>query len=307
MRRTLQWIVLLCVIAYALPYCAGQDENSPAQDVYSKGNTSPVRSKPPVAPMPAMPAQKPLNSTLDGDATDQAGRYPVPQIRVIMPPSTPTPWTLHERIGWGARVGLAIVGYLGVLIALRMLYQTRGQLNTVGVLARAAIEAANAAALHSRVLMDAERPWIRMTIERSREAANTLQIVATNRGRTPAEIVDCPDKISLVKDERMVNRDLWQELGRSDVLKSPILLMPQESTVLQRFGRADAKWVCKTEERLAAVRRCEETIYIFGRVIYRSIHNPEQRNTTDWCFRYVHGESISELVMDGPFGYNRHT
>ncbi len=227
---------------------------------------------------------------------------------MINPPSTPAPWTLHERIGWAANTGLALVGYLAVLLALRMLRQARGQLQLTETVAQSVMEAARAAERNARAVINAQRPWVRMSIERSRDSANTLQIVATNHGRTPAEIIDCPDKISRVKDAGQLKADLVSELATSSVLKSPILLLPGESAILQRFGRNDAKWVCKTDEALAAVRRCEESIFLFGRVVYRDIsfEDGQEQHSTDWCFRYVHGESISDLVMDGPFGYNRH-
>ena len=304
MRRGIRHLVLWSVATTGLPFACAQEPSPATAPLYTTGNTGRAGSKQLAAVKPTSPEPHRVDPGWEGPSGGEAA--PAPQIKLVLPPALPAVPTLRERIGWGANLGLVLVGYLGVLTGMRLLRQARGQLQAVEQLAQAAAQAAEAAAQHTHAAIDADRPWIKISVERSREAANTLQIVATNHGRSPAEIVDCPDKISVVKDEAAFQQDLWTEVGRSNVLKAPILLLPSESWVIQKFSRGDAKWVCQTEEKLAAVRRCEESIYIFGRVRYRSPHLRKEEHATDWCFRYIQGEGINDLVAGGPFDYNQH-
>lgn len=302
MRRTVLPILLLSAVACGVVQGRASSSDEAAPRLYTSGDTASEVRKP-VAPVASL-----AGGLERGQVREQEREaLPAAQIKVVVPPASPPIWALHERVGWAASLGLTLVGYLGVLAALRMLHLMRSEVHAVEQLAQAAADTARAATMQARAAVGAQRPWVRISVERTSEAPNTLQIVASNAGQTPAEIIDCPDRIRIVKMLAELHQDLWTEVGRSEVLKHPLLLMPGGSSIIQRFGRADAQWVCKTEERLAAVRHCEETIYLFGRVKYRAVPQDEEEHWTDWCFRYVHGEGVSELVMDGPFHYNRHT
>src|ERR1017187_4740478 len=235
--------------------------------------------------------------------------YPQAQIRVVEPPPQPAPWSRHDRILWAADLVLAILGYVGIVVAIGTLKTIKRQIESVETIAQAAVESASAATAIGREMMSAQRPWILMTVVRSQEMAESFNIMATNCGRTPAEIIDCPDRVNLVLNEQQLPKNRGNAIKGFGVLSVPIMLLPGESTVIQRFGRDDLKWVCKTDESLRKVERKEETVFIYGSVMYRepAISDMERTHKTDWCCKYIHGETTSNLVIDGPPEYNKHT
>jgi len=69
------------------------------------------------------------------------------------------------------------------------------------------------------------------------------------------------------------------------------------------------KWICKTDESLRRIELWQDTIFLYGRLVYRSLMAPDQAPThqVNWCCKYVHGEAASSLVMGGPPEYNKHS
>ncbi len=240
----------------------------------------------------------------DGSSTN-----PQPHISISVPNPTPAPWSLHERIAWGANLALAIIGYVGIFMAIRALKRIETQSMCLEVLAQTAIESSSTVKLAVQDLLSTRRPWVLMSVERSPETKNSFSIVATNRGNAPAQITSCPDNVVLIKGESCLPRESESAKEGSGVLAVPIMLLPGESTVIQRFGRGDVKWVCKTEESLRHVERFEETIFIYGTVFYGNpaTSDTKQSHLTDWCCKYIHGDCASEIVMGGPFGSRRQT
>jgi hypothetical protein len=174
---------------------------------------------------------------------------------------------------------------------------------------KAALEGANATSLYAQAHINAERPWVLISIEPSREQKNHFKVMATNRGRTPAKLFASSDRIGLAVDETYLPKTPEYASKESSALPAPIILLPGESTIIQPFGREDVKWVCKTAESLRRVELWQDRIFIYGKVIYRDLISPDGTNTheSDWCCRYIHGENSSDLVIAGPPGYNKHT
>jgi hypothetical protein len=309
MLKSLARLTVMCVLVHAsMPGYAqtGTGTIASRNDSHhdpnlNGGGTSTTRSG-----VSEQDADKSLhNSAIEGDSA----KYPQPHIRFVDLPAMPSTWPLHERIAWAANLVLVLCGYAGIIIAVRVLAAIRRQTISIESIAQAAMDSANAALMNARVLVDAQRPWILMRVERSREIPNSFEISAMNQGATPAEIVDCPDRVSLVGGDMHLPIKIADAIEQRKVIEFPIMLLPGESSVLQRFGRGDVSWVCKTEESIVRVSMAEETIFVYGTVIYRGLNMPAGNETykTHWCFRYVHGETTSDLVMGGPFEYNRHT
>jgi hypothetical protein len=89
----------------------------------------------------------------------------------------------------------------------------------------------------------------------------------------------------------------------------PIILLQGESTGLKSFSRADARELCESDEQFARIENWEEKIFLYGRVIYKDLVAPPDRqcHQTDWCSWYIHGRQRSGLVIGGPGPYNAHT
>jgi hypothetical protein len=263
-----------------------------------------------------LPATSSLPATLDLTA-DQSGigsnenpatheDHPQPRITIANPPPAPLAWPLRDRISWGANLLLAFVGYAGILLALGTLRKIERQTRSGEMMAQAAVESANAALLHAQAILDAERPWILISVEPSLQGRNSFKIVATNRGRSPAEIIASADRIGIAAEERNLPKS--PEFAKEKPLSVPVVLLPGESTVVQPFGRDDVKWVCKTEDAIRRVETWQDNIFLYGRLVYRSLLSPRPAKVhqTDWCCRYIHGEITSNLVIGGPTEYNKH-
>jgi len=305
------FVLLVAILLFtALPgSLAGQEAKSAEAGHQSAGGST----RGGVSAPPATPS---LPATLDATA-DQSGMgssetpatgegHPQPRITIANPPPMPVTWPLRDRISWGANLLLAFVGYAGIMLALGTLRKIERQTRSGEMMAQAAMESANAALLHAQAILDAERPWILISVEPSPQGRNSFKIVATNRGRSPAEIIASADRIGIAAEERNLPKS--PEFAKEKPLNAPVVLLPGESTVVQPFGRDDVKWVCKTEDAIRRVETWQDNIFLYGRLVYRSLLSPRpaKDHQTDWCCRYIHGETTSNLVIGGPAEYNKH-
>jgi hypothetical protein len=251
----------------------------------------------------------------DGEPCDQ---QPL-RVRVVNPPA-PAPaapvWTWQEKIAWGANIVLALLGYAGIMMAVSTLRkierQTRAAESAAEALqssAQAAVASAKAALLNAQAVIDAERPWILIAVEPTLSVENSFTVTATNRGRSPARIVSTFERIKIAADEAHLPLppDFEEQEPRGPIV--PIILLPGESKGLRGFARNDARTICESDEAFHRVETWEERIYLYGKVLYRDLISPadKQDHETDWCCWYIHGRQNSGLVMAGPPEYNRHT
>ncbi|HEU5350748.1 MAG TPA: hypothetical protein VFU55_04070 [Terracidiphilus sp.] len=232
-----------------------------------------------------------------------------PQPIVVTSPETPpAPWTWHDRVLWGAYLVLAVVGYVGILLALRALKRIERHVEVGAATAQAALDASDAVLAQSQAIQQAERPWILVTIEPFLTMENSFKVMATNKGKTPARIVGTVDLVGVAPDETHLPETPVFENEEPGTLLEPVILLPGESLGIRRFSRSEVKQVCKTREELERIELWEDKIFIFGRVSYRDmLEVPDKKlYQTDWCCRYIHGEKDSALVVSGPPKYNKH-
>lgn len=335
MMRTIARVALATALVLAAMHSSAQDQpassagtqeptqepatQAPARVPSSQTPTTAVEGRRPVQAV--RPASRPYgvgnfsngantaspNAQFPGGGTAE----PQPHISVVSPPvvvAQAPVWSRHERILWGAEVVLAILGYVGIVVAVGTLRSIRRQMNSMETMAKAMAESASAVTAIGSTLTGAQRPWILMQIERSKDVAESFNILAKNCGRTPAEIIDCPDRVSVAANENQLPKNRANAIKGFGVLNVPIMLLPGDSAVIQRFGRDDLKWVCKSEDSRQRIERKEDSVFIYGSVIYRepAISDREQTHRTDWCCRYVHEETSSNLLLDGPPDYNKH-
>ena len=142
----------------------------------------------PKAPSTSLrPAARPASSTAQVEADRTPVSTPQPQIVVNSPPAQAAPWTWHDRVLWGADIILVVLGYIGVMLALRTLKNIQKQTEFGVAAAQAALQCANAALESSQAIVDSGRPWIVISVEPFMTVENGFKIMATNRGRTPGK------------------------------------------------------------------------------------------------------------------------
>jgi hypothetical protein len=231
-----------------------------------------------------------------------------PRVTVVNPPVTPLSWPLHDKILWGAYLVLAIVGYVGVMLAISLLKKIERQTGYAEVAADAAAASAQAALANAQAFIQSERPWILITVESSRSMENSFTIMATNRGRTPGTIIATSEETSIVIDDKYLpSAPVYKDEKPTPL--APIILLPGEFTVLKHFCRDDVKGLCDSEERFKRIETWKEKVFLYGKVVYRDLIAPadHQAHETNWCCWYIHGRQNSGMVMAGPLEYHTHT
>jgi len=225
------------------------------------------------------------------------------------PAPAPKAWNLHEQITWAANLVLVILGYVGILMALSLLKKIDRQTGYAETAAEAAAASSHAALMNAQAILHAERSWILISVEPSPSAENSFTVMATNRGRTPAKIIDTAERTRLaIGEEHLPNAPEYTDEKRG-VPYTPIILLPGEFTAIKHFCRNDVRGLCDSEERYRRIETWEEKIFLYGKVIYRDLTAPvdSQAHETNWCCWYIHGRQNSGLVISGPPEYNTHT
>jgi len=265
-------------------------------------------------PAQSAPASAKPGSTgqrLGGASTKDPDLTPLPsqpqQIVVTPSPPQPAPWTWHDQVLWGALLILVILGYIAVLLSVRILKNIQRQTEFGVSAAQAALQCANAALESSQAIVDSGRPWIVITVEPFLTVEHGFKIMATNRGRTPARILAKADCVKVVADETKLPATPDFDSGKSATPFEPIILLPGESAGIRPFRRGDVRSYCSSEEQFKRLETWEEKIFVYGRVIYRDLISPmdQPNHETDWCCWYVYGEKDA-LVIAGPPEYNKH-
>ncbi len=239
-----------------------------------------------------------------------------PHVIVTLPAPAPTVWKWQDRVLWGVYLVLALVGYIGVMLAVSTLKKIERHTAASEVTASAAASAATAAAetaqaalLQAQALVNAERPWILVTAEPTRGVESSFEITATNRGRSPATITAAFDEVLFAPDEASLPAVPEIKPVESSARFVPIILLPGESATLKTFSRGDARGVCGSDEQFKNVESWSERIFLCGKVAYNDLIAPagKEAHETNWCSWYIHGKQRSALVPAGPAAYNAHT
>jgi hypothetical protein len=241
-------------------------------------------------------------------ADDAAQNAAQPQI-IVNPPAAPAPeWTWREQATWGSGIVLAVLGYVGIMLALRTLKRIERHLETSTTTAQAALESSSAALTLAQAIANSERPWIVVTVEPFLTMESSFKVMAANRGRSPARIIGSIDQVRIARDEKQLPAKPEFETAAADP-PEPIVLLPGEATGIWAFNRDDLASICKNPEAQRRIERWQETLFLFGRVTYLDLNatDESQAHETFWCCRYIHGEKSSALVMAGPPQYNLHS
>ena len=262
-----------------------------------------LTAQPSHAPKPASPEPSPAPD----DSAAPGGQQP--QIIVNPPAPAPAQWEWHDRVAWGAGIVLAVLGYAGIMLALRTLKSIDRHLESGSATAEAAVGSASAALALAQAIANSERPWIVVTVEPFLTVENSFKVMASNRGRSPARIVSSIDSVQVAVDETSLPKVPEFETVAPADEPEPIVLLPGEATGIWALNRDDLPAICKTPEVLTRVERWQDTLFLYGRIKYMELGTLGENNIreTFWCCRYIHGEKNSALVMAGPPAYNKHS
>ena len=204
---------------------------------------------------------------------------------------------------------LAVLGYVGIFLALRLLKNIEQQAERGFNASQAALDIAQTALEQTQALVRSERPWIAVTVEPFLTMENSFKVIATNRGRAPATITGTISRTTIAVNEAQLPKSPDYEDPESSALPESIILLPGESVGIRTFRRDDMHTVCRTAEARRRIEQWHESIFLYGRITYTDMITPRYKQThhSAWCCRYIHGEKTSAMVMAGPPDYNNHT
>jgi hypothetical protein len=281
--------------------------------------TTPAPASSSTAPTaPASTATTPSATTPGASPNCEGGNcdYQPAHITVATPAPAPAPWPVQDRIAWGANVLLALLGYAGIMLGIQTLKKIERQsrwsesaAEIASKSAEAAAKSAEAALLHAQAIINAERPWVLITIVPSRSIENGFTVIATNRGRGPAQVIAASEETRIAVDETHLSPTPEFNAQDSETPFVSIILLPGEFMNLKSFCRDDVKALCGSDESFRRIENWEERIFLYGKVTYRDLAAPTDRppHVTGWCCRYIHGRQKSGLVMAGSHDYNVHS
>jgi hypothetical protein len=302
MSRQLAFLIALLAIAQAPLQISGQ----------ARSNAQATARPASALHNPASPSSQAGQASQDVNPPPEESAPPVsqpPQIIVNPAPPPAEAWAWHDRVAWGAGIVLAVLGYVGIMLALRTLKHIERTLESGTAVAEAAVGSANAALALAQAIANSERPWIVVTVEPFLTMENSFKVMASNRGRSPARIVSSVDQIRVAADETQLPKAPEFDSRPAGDEPEPIVLLPGEATGIWALNREDLAAICKTPEVLKSVEKWEDTLFLYGRIKYMELDAVSDNNIheTFWCCRYIHGEKSSALVMAGPPAYNKHS
>jgi hypothetical protein len=243
-----------------------------------------------------------LGKAIEAPANDKyQGTTEQTKVQIVqLPPA----WSPHKDkldiIGGWAGIALAIAGIIGVCFAYRTLRTLQHQ--TV-----ATREAAEAALLNAQAVINAERPWIVVTVE---QKGKNFTVRGQNHGRTPAAIIASCYRHALVDDpQNLPIPPTYPDEGTVLAYKElvmregpPFVIVTYDVETIHK--RVAGRW--------ARITSFEERLCLYGRVIYAdhlskdATGNPVFHETR-WCYAYGFWEPDGLFMKDGPAAYNSYT
>jgi hypothetical protein len=232
-----------------------------------------------------------------------------PHLIVTLPPQPAQPWLLRDRISWGAYLLLALVGYVGIMLALSTLKKIERNTLLAETTAQAALDSSQAALATAQAIFLAERPWILVSVEPAISKPNSFTITATNKGRTPATITAMFEQVGIKSDEAHLPATPEYDEQQESSPMIPVTLVPGESTSIKVFSRDDVPAISGSGEQFKRIENWDEKLFLHGKIMYRDLVAPKGSNEheTNWCCWYIHGRQKSGMVIAGPPGYNSHS
>jgi hypothetical protein len=174
-------------------------------------------------------------------------------------------------------------------------------------------DAARAGLLNAQAVINAERAWVVMIIERDEEFPRLFRVKAKNCGSTPAKIVAASQQWCVIENADKMPKEPQYGHGRRFV--EGVFLFPGESQAMMEFGRDHLRmppigYEPTGEDEFQRVKEGQASCIVFGNVVYRDIlSSPDElERETRWCSLLKLGDAMDEFILTrGRDGYTKHT
>jgi hypothetical protein len=174
--------------------------------------------------------------------------------------------------------------------------------------ARAAKKSADAALLNTQAFISAERPWILVKAEPSKRRQFGWELIAVNKGRTPAKVVAQAD--NCIALDVMASLPDIAKYGKTNIYPAPQIILPDEPFVI---GEITQYSLFKNDQgSITRFRNVETQGYVYGSIVYHDLLSPAsaEPHETRWCFSILPWQDQGMLLHEHGWGgneYIRHT
>jgi hypothetical protein len=167
----------------------------------------------------------------------------------------------------------------------------------------AAEKSADAALLNARAVINAERPWIVVSVES--QGANQFIFKATNVGRTPARIVSIWGQREIVHRGNKFQVSLDYEKGEGLINTPPCLLPP--TAYCTAFLNNSEELRLNSPDVWSSFEGGFSVMFSYGKIIYFDTLEPKVQHETKWL--YWHLPMVGALPFPHPLmpEYNTYT
>jgi hypothetical protein len=299
MRLVLGIVLVLPLLLAQLPQSRPQPRtsNTPPQQ-----NTKPKTKIAPTSP--AQPTANPTNQECDHIAARS-------QPEIVRVESVKRDWLDIGTLGLSAL--LVVVGIVGAGIALYTLAEIKKEVEHANIIAGAAKDAADAALLNARAVIDSERPWVLvenlillelLPMEHNTPVQTRYEI--QNYGRTAARLVRARTKFQMSNQmDGPPNPEIYEDAGGNIPQRIvPPMLEPR----LLNFAFLEPDRYLSTE-RIQAINNGAVYFWAYGFVAYRDTLGTDREYMTRFCYCYIVPPLMepARFCLAGPPEYNAAT
>jgi hypothetical protein len=194
-----------------------------------------------------------------------------------------------------------------------------GALVAVGMLTLLAIwkqagytrKAADAALFNAQAVINAERPWVIVTVKQEGVGGIASIFYSSVRGRTPAIILsNWADRIYVGDPQNLPVPPIYGDEG-TVFAAQPLVTADDPPSVAYQFS-IQLALTALTDDKRSKIAYMDEWLCVYGRVRYTDLLAKDAQGNpvvheTRWCYVYYPTEPAGTFVKDGPPAYNGYT
>jgi hypothetical protein len=208
---------------------------------------------------------------------------------------------LYRAYMWATIIGVT-GAWVGLCVLIAQTKKMQRQVDYAAYAATATKTAADAALKNAQAVINAERPWIVVTVEAD---VGTFNFRFQNRGRTPAAIISISWESIIVPDTLdlpippQYREDIWESRDLYTRDDAPALIVPYDVRERHRGEWED-------------IENGKVRLFLYGRIVYSDhlsmIAAPPHE--TRWCYGYFFRTSKNPygfLMKEGPTEYRSYT
>lgn len=166
---------------------------------------------------------------------------------------------------------------------------------------------ADAALLNAQAVINSERPWIVVSIHPHPNIAGTFVFKATNRGRTPAELVSghTAHTFTTIPDNLPVPPNYVGPI----ICPNETLLVPEGSFDINVPPGVRPQAILDNRQLADQMFNSNDVLIFYGRIVYRDVLTTDGQTDTShetcWCYACL--ENGNRFIATGPKEYNSRT